>query len=70
MESRNGWRPLPEITRLPEPAIRAEGLTKTYRYTEQSPGLTGALKDLFRPDRRERLAVDALELASAGSSPS
>jgi ABC-2 type transport system ATP-binding protein len=45
-----------------EPAIRAEGLTKTYRYTEQSPGLTGALKGLIRPDRRERLAVDALEL--------
>lgn len=38
-----------------EPAIRAEGLTKIFRYTEQSPGLTGALKGPFRPDRRERL---------------
>ena len=47
--------PKPAGRRAGEPAIRAEGLTKTYRYTEQSPGLTGALKGPFRPDRRERL---------------
>jgi ABC-2 type transport system ATP-binding protein len=45
-----------------EPAIHTEALTKTYRYTEQQPGLAGAVKGLFRPDRRERTAVDTLDL--------
>lgn len=43
-------------------AIQTKALTKTYRYTEQRPGLGGAVRGLFRPDRRERLAVDALDL--------
>jgi ABC-2 type transport system ATP-binding protein len=43
-------------------AIRTEALTKIYRYTEQQPGLAGAVKGLFRPDRRERTAVDTLDL--------
>jgi ABC-2 type transport system ATP-binding protein len=44
------------------PAIQTKALTKTYRYTEQRPGLGGAVRGLFRPDRRERVAVDALDL--------
>ena len=45
-----------------EPAIRTAALTKTYKYTEQQPGLAGAVKGLFRPDKRERVAVDSLDL--------
>jgi ABC-2 type transport system ATP-binding protein len=44
------------------PAIQTKALTKTYRYTEQRPGLGGAVRGLLRPDRRERVAVDALDL--------
>jgi ABC-2 type transport system ATP-binding protein len=44
------------------PAIQTNALTKTYRYTEQQPGLGGAVKGLFRPQRRERVAVDSLDL--------
>ncbi len=43
-------------------AIRAHQLTKHYTYTEQAPGLAAALKGLVRPQRRERLAVDRLDL--------
>jgi ABC-2 type transport system ATP-binding protein len=43
-------------------AIRARHLTKKYPYTEQIPGIFGALKGLVRPHRRERLAVDDLHL--------
>ena len=53
---------MPESSTTRTPAIRTEALTKTYRYTEQQPGLAGAVKGLFRPDRRERTAVDALDL--------
>ncbi|ADB30850.1 ABC transporter related protein [Kribbella flavida DSM 17836] len=42
--------------------IRATNLTKTYRYSEQAPGLAGAVRGLLRPQRRERIAVDALSL--------
>ncbi len=45
-----------------EAAIQTQSLTKTYKYTEQQPGLAGAVKGLFRPDKRERVAVDALDL--------
>ncbi|GAA1614704.1 hypothetical protein GCM10009789_81030 [Kribbella sancticallisti] len=44
------------------PAIQTKAMTKTYRYTEQRPGLGGAVRGLFRPDRRERVAVDTLDL--------
>jgi ABC-2 type transport system ATP-binding protein len=53
---------MPESSTASEPAIHTEALTKTYRYTEQQPGLAGAVRGLFRPDRRERLAVDSLQL--------
>jgi ABC-2 type transport system ATP-binding protein len=53
---------MPESSTTRTPAIHTEALTKTYRYTEQQPGLAGAVKGLFRPDRRERTAVDALDL--------
>ncbi|MEU0092408.1 ATP-binding cassette domain-containing protein [Kribbella sp. NPDC006257] len=53
---------MPESRTTSTPAIHTEALTKTYRYTEQQPGLAGAVKGLFRPDRRERTAVDALDL--------
>jgi ABC-2 type transport system ATP-binding protein len=43
-------------------AIRATQLTKVYKYSEQAPGLKGAVKGLFKPVRRERTAVDALSL--------
>jgi ABC-2 type transport system ATP-binding protein len=45
-----------------EAAIQTKALTKTYKYTEQQPGLAGAVKGLFRPDRRERVAVESLDL--------
>jgi len=53
---------MPESSTTRTPAIHTEALTKTYRYTEQQPGLGGAVKGLFRPDRRERTAVDSLDL--------
>jgi ABC-2 type transport system ATP-binding protein len=43
-------------------AIRTRRLTKKYSFTEQRPGLVGALAGLVRPRRKERLAVDALDL--------
>ncbi|MEV6285902.1 ATP-binding cassette domain-containing protein [Kribbella sp. NPDC051770] len=43
-------------------AITATDLTKVYRYTEQAPGMRGALKGLLKPVRRQRTAVDALTL--------
>ncbi len=48
-------------------AICARRLTKKYPYTEQIPGIVGALKGLVRPRRRERLAVDDLCLADRSS---
>jgi ABC-2 type transport system ATP-binding protein len=53
---------MPESSTVSTPAIHTESLTKAYRYTEQQPGLAGAVKGLFRPDRRERTAVDGLDL--------
>jgi ABC-2 type transport system ATP-binding protein len=46
-----------------EVAIRTRALTKRYTFTEQNPGLAGALRGLVRPRRRERLAVDSLDLS-------
>ena len=43
-------------------AIRTRQLTKKYTFTEQRPGIAGALAGLVRPRRREHLAVDALAL--------
>jgi ABC-2 type transport system ATP-binding protein len=46
-----------------EVAIRTRALTKRYTFTEQDPGLAGALRGLVRPRRREQLAVDSLDLS-------
>ena len=38
--------------------IVAEDLTKVFHTVGRRPGLAGALKDLVRPDRLPRIAVD------------
>jgi ABC-2 type transport system ATP-binding protein len=43
-------------------AIRARHLTKKYTFTQQRAGFVGALAGLVRPERRQRIAVDALDL--------
>jgi len=45
-----------------EPAVRCADLRKTYIFHEQSPGVAGALRDLFRRQRRERVALTGLNL--------
>jgi ABC-2 type transport system ATP-binding protein len=45
-----------------EPAVRCADLRKTYIFHEQSPGVSGALRDLFRRQRRERVALTGLNL--------
>jgi ABC-2 type transport system ATP-binding protein len=42
---------------LAEPVIRADALTKIYRTYKKAPGLTGALKGLFRRDYEEVAAA-------------
>jgi ABC-2 type transport system ATP-binding protein len=41
-------------------AIEVENLHKSFHVKERSPGLRGALRGLFRPDRREIVAVEDL----------
>lgn len=45
-----------------EPAVCCRDLRKTYIFHEQSPGIAGALRDLFRRQRRERVALTGLNL--------
>ncbi|MHB8188431.1 MAG: ABC transporter ATP-binding protein [Dermatophilaceae bacterium] len=45
-----------------EPAVRCRDLRKTYVFHEQSPGVAGAVRDLFRRQRRERVALTGLNL--------
>ena len=45
-----------------EPAVRCRDLRKTYIFHEQSPGVAGALRDLFRRERQERVALTGLDL--------
>jgi ABC-2 type transport system ATP-binding protein len=42
--------------------IQAEGLTKTFRVPDKSPGLVGALRHLVRPRHREHVAVAGVDL--------
>jgi ABC-2 type transport system ATP-binding protein len=45
-----------------EPAVSCRDLRKTYVFHEQSPGVAGALRDLFRRQTRERVALAGLNL--------
>jgi ABC-2 type transport system ATP-binding protein len=42
---------------MADPVIRVEGLSKTYRVAERNPGLSGALRALFRRTYKEVQAV-------------
>ncbi len=42
------------------PAIVAESLTKVYRIPQKEPGVSGALKALFRPRYNDKMAVDGI----------
>jgi ABC-2 type transport system ATP-binding protein len=42
---------------MPEPIIEATGLTKTYRVFQKKPGLTGAIRSLFRREYKSVHAV-------------
>ncbi len=44
------------------PIIHTEGLTKTYRRFEKSPGLRGSVESLFRRRYTEKCAVSAFDL--------
>ncbi len=43
------------------PALVATGLTRSYRAFDRSRGLAGAVRDLFRTDHRERVAVAGID---------
>ena len=45
-----------------EPVITATGLTKTYTFHQQQPGLLSALKSVVKRTTETRLAVDAIDL--------
>lgn len=45
-----------------EPIIQASGLTKRFRRPAKQPGLTGALRHLFRPEYTDFTAVDDIDL--------
>jgi ABC-2 type transport system ATP-binding protein len=47
------------------PALVATGLTRTFRVVDRSRGLAGALRDLVRTDRRERIAVAGVDFSVA-----
>jgi ABC-2 type transport system ATP-binding protein len=55
----------PDAPRRGEPVIVAEGLTRTFRVLDRSRGLGGALRDLFRTDRREAVAVAGVDFRVA-----
>lgn len=42
--------------------IAAEGLTKTFKVSVKEPGLAGAVKHLFKPNYREKTAVNGINL--------
>ena len=46
-------------------AISATNLTKTYAFHQQSPGLLGALRSVFRRTMESRLAVDRVSFRIA-----
>lgn len=46
----------------PKPIITARGLTKTFKIAEKSPGLGGALKNLFKRKYQMVTAVDGIDL--------
>lgn len=48
-----------------QPAISATGLTKTYAYHRQTPGLRGAIRSVFRREVETRLAVDEITFSIA-----
>ncbi len=43
--------------------IRADNLTKVFRVAHKAPGVAGALKALFRPRYRDKVAVDGISFA-------
>jgi ABC-2 type transport system ATP-binding protein len=42
------------------PAIEVENVSKIFRVTERQPGLGGALRALFHPHQRDKVAVDGI----------
>jgi ABC-type uncharacterized transport system ATPase subunit len=48
--------------------VVADGLTKVFHTVARRPGLGGALKDLVRPERVPKVAVDQVDSNGAGKS--
>jgi len=45
------------------PAVEADDLTRSFRYHQKEPGLSGSLRALFRREWHEKVAVDGVSFA-------